>query len=87
MVTLNGSASTDNLAVVNHTWSFSYSSSMVMLYETAPTFDFNIPGDYAITLNVSDATGNWDTDTMHVYVMISTLLLLPVTIGPSMKVD
>lgn len=57
-VTFDGSASTDNVAIVNYTWNFTYDGDTVMFYGAVLTLDFDIPGNYNVTLNVSDAVGN-----------------------------
>lgn len=33
-----------------------------------PSFQFDITGNHNVTLNVTDAAGNWDTDAMVVIV-------------------
>ncbi|MBA3044846.1 MAG: SBBP repeat-containing protein [Candidatus Thermoplasmatota archaeon] len=60
--TFNGSASSDNVDIVNYTWSFVYGTGQIVLYGAAPAFNFTRPGSYNVTLNVSDAAGNTDTD-------------------------
>ena len=66
IVTLNASDSDDNIGVANYTWTFQDEDNQT-LYGDAVTHVFWTPGSYNITLNVSDAEGNWDVD----YVMIS----------------
>ncbi len=70
-VTFNGSASTDNDAISNYTWKFTYDGDSVTLYGMNPTFVFDISGDYTITLTVSDnaTPANTDTDTLWVKVI------------------
>ncbi|GEM_PF-3145869 len=70
-VTFNGSNSTDNVGITNYTWSF-YDNSTIFLYGMVVNYTFNNPGVYEVTLNVSDAAGNWDTDTMNVTVNETT---------------
>jgi len=67
-VTFDGSGSTDNVGIVNYTWTFNDGSGDVTLYGVSPSYTFASPGVYVITLNVTDAAGNWDTDTMAVTV-------------------
>jgi hypothetical protein len=67
-VTFSGAASTDNFGIVNYTWTFTYNSTTVTLYLVGPSYTFEIVGSYVVTLNVSDAAGYWDTDTMTVTV-------------------
>ncbi|MBN1677644.1 MAG: carboxypeptidase regulatory-like domain-containing protein [Candidatus Thermoplasmatota archaeon] len=63
---LNGAGSWDNVGVVNWTWTFEYIGSPVELYGEFVNFTFWVEGVYNITLNVTDAAGNWDTDEVQV---------------------
>jgi len=62
VVTLDGSASTDDVGVTGYTWTFMDVTARTLTGVT-PTYTFESPGTYAITLNVTDAAGNWATDT------------------------
>lgn len=66
IVTLNASGSTDNIGIVNYTWTL-YEGGWLYLYGAVAQHEFGLPGTYNITLNVSDAEGNWDLD----YVVIT----------------
>ena len=66
-VQFDGSGSTDNVAVVNWTWVFP-GTSPPTLYGERPTYQFSSIGNYTITLTVTDAAGNTDTDTMWILV-------------------
>ena len=68
-VIFNGSGSRDNVGVVNWTWSFYYHGETILLYGMITQFTFETPGTYVVTLNVSDAWGNWATDNLTVYVL------------------
>ena len=72
LVSFDGSGSTDNIGISNYTWSFTYNSSLTHIYGVSPTFKFWVVGNYTVTLNVTDAAGNWDTDTMLVRVGASS---------------
>ena len=72
-VTLVGGYSSDNVGVVSYKWTFTYNGSLVTFNVVAPVFMFRIPGIYIATLNVSDAAGNWDTCTLMVTVIDTTL--------------
>ncbi len=63
---LDGSGSSDDVAIVNWTWTFEYMGSPVELYGEIVDFTFWVEGVYSITLNVTDAAGNWDTDEVQV---------------------
>jgi len=65
----NASGSYDNIAIMNYTWSFQYRNKHILLFDMAASFRFHDAGKYVITLNVTDAEGNWDTDTLNVTVL------------------
>jgi hypothetical protein len=65
-VTFNGSGSTDNIGVTNYTWTFTYNGTTRTLYGISHTFRFWTVANCTVTLNVTDAAGNWATDTMVV---------------------
>jgi len=66
-ITLDGSASSDNVGITAYTWTFTDVTTKTLTGEK-PTYTFNMPGVYTITLNVTDATGNWATDTIVITV-------------------
>jgi parallel beta-helix repeat protein len=68
LVTFDGLNSSDNIGIANYTWTFTYNGSQISLYEAGPQFRFWTDGEYIVTLNVSDAGGNSDTDTLAVTV-------------------
>jgi parallel beta-helix repeat protein len=68
LVTFDGSASTDNVGIVSYTWTF-VDVTPETLTGVTPTYTFVAPGVYVVTLNVSDAAGNWDTDTVVITVL------------------
>jgi parallel beta-helix repeat protein len=68
LVLLNGSSSTDNVAVVRWTWSFYYQSDHVLLFGEHASFEFLEPGLFKVTLEVSDDEGNLDSDGLVVHV-------------------
>ncbi len=60
-VTFNGSGSSDNVGITDYTWTIEGSEySGIEVQHT-----FNEPGNYTVTLNVSDEAGNSDTDTAY----------------------
>jgi PKD repeat protein/thiol-disulfide isomerase/thioredoxin len=67
-VTLDGSLSTDNVGITEYTWTF-VDGSVQTLTGIAPNYTFTTPGVYSVTLNVTDAAGNWATDTVTITVM------------------
>ena len=67
-VLLNGLNSTDNIGVINYTWTFEYDSNTVVLYGATVSHTFWFEGEYVVTLEVRDGAGNSDTDTLTVVV-------------------
>jgi PKD repeat protein len=67
-ISFDGSASTDNVAVVNHTWSFAYNGTTAMLYGHSQNFTFFTPGSYNVTLTARDQAGNKGMDWLMVLV-------------------
>ncbi len=55
--------STDNMGIVKYTWTFEYDGRTVSLDGPAPTFEFEVAGEYEVTLTVEDAAGNTDSET------------------------
>lgn len=71
LVTFNGSASTDNVEVVNYLWTFVDVAPQTLLGVNA-THIFDIPGVYNVTLIVSDGQGNLATDVVTITVIDAT---------------
>jgi parallel beta-helix repeat protein len=67
-VTFDGSDSSDNIGVVNYTWMFVDGTERT-LYGVGPTYTFEEPGEYTVTLDVADDTDNHDTDTVAITVL------------------
>ncbi len=65
--TFNGSGSTDNIGIDNYTWTFVDVAEQT-LHGVSPSFVFTQAGTYLVTLNVTDEEGNWDADSMRVFV-------------------
>jgi len=83
-VTFTGSASSDNVGVVNHTWMFDDGGTQT-LYGVSPAHTFMTPGTYVVTLTARDAAGNSATDTMTVSVNDVTAPVADA--GPDRTVD
>jgi len=73
LVTLNGSGSSDNLAIDNYTWNLTYNGSSFLLYGMSPDFLFHEPGRFRADLNVTDHDGNRARDVLNVTVNDTTL--------------
>jgi hypothetical protein len=91
-VVLDGRGSTDDIGIESYAWSFTYNGSLVTLSGPVPVFEFWVPAVYEITLNVTDAAGFFDLDTVNVTVsgepipefgslLVPTVLLLIVAVG------
>jgi hypothetical protein len=69
LVTFDGSGSSDNVGVVNFTWTInSFYIVHNVMYGPSPSFTFNQPLVYQIILRVTDAAGNWHEDDMNLTV-------------------
>jgi len=68
LVSFDGSGSTDDIKIASYTWTF-IDVTPQTLTGVNPNHTFNTPGEYTITLNVTDASGNWDTDTVQITVL------------------
>ena len=85
LVTFNGSGSTDNVGIVNYTWTFNDGTDDITLHGAAPSHNFSVPGVYTVTLNVTDDIGLTGSDVMTVTVIDITS---PVAhAGPDQTVD
>ncbi|HUV60702.1 MAG TPA: PKD domain-containing protein, partial [Thermoplasmata archaeon] len=67
-VTFDGSASSDDIGIVNYTWEFTYDGEEEEMYGEAPKFLFDIAGDYTVTLTVRDAEDKNATDDVTITV-------------------
>lgn len=67
-VTFDGGGSSDDVDIVTYTWTFTYDGEKQTIVGEVVTFEFEIPGTYIVTLNVTDAEGEWSTDTLVVVV-------------------
>jgi PKD repeat protein len=68
-VHLNGSASADNVGIVDWTWTFNYNQEEKELTGPDASFAFELQGTYLITLTVTDEAGNAASDTVNVTVV------------------
>lgn len=84
-VTFNGSDSSDNLGVVNYTWTFA-DPTEVTLYGATAQYAFNRTGVYEVNLTVRDQAGNVDSDILLIKVekeggIISAETALVISLG------
>ncbi|MFQ5909743.1 MAG: Ig-like domain-containing protein, partial [Thermoplasmata archaeon] len=71
-INFNGTGSTDNVGIVSYRWTFTYGANDIALMGAIPSFVFTDVGVYTVTLNVTDAAGLYDTDSMVVSILDST---------------
>ncbi len=57
----------DNVGIANYSWTFNYQGTKT-IYGYNAQFQFNLPGNFLVTLKVTDHSGNFDIDTLIVYV-------------------
>ncbi len=69
-LSLDGSASTDNVGVMSWQWSLDHLGTPVAFSGETALFTFELPGLYMITLTVSDAAGNTASDTVWVTALV-----------------
>jgi outer membrane protein assembly factor BamB/plastocyanin len=67
-VTFDGSASTDENSIASYTWTFTDITPQTLSGKN-PTYTFVTPGTYIVTLKVTDAAGNWATDTTVITIL------------------
>jgi peptide/nickel transport system substrate-binding protein len=67
-VELNGSLSTDDVGIVDFNWTFVYDGVGQELHGKVVEFVFVTPGTYNITLNCTDAAGNYNTTSFELVV-------------------
>lgn len=70
----NGSGSTDDLGIVNYTWTFNDGIGSQHLFGISPSHRFSVLGTFSITLNTTDLAGNWDTDSLEVIVLETVIV-------------
>ena len=67
ILTFDGRASTDNVGIMNFTWTF-HDAMDVMLHGPMPTYQFKNPGLYEVTLVVTDVANNTHSTIIQVLV-------------------
>lgn len=83
MVVLNGFRSLDDKGIVNWTWTIDLPGGTRTLYGPMPAPKFDEAGAFNVTLNVTDADGNWDIDCCVVTVRDTTP---PTPLAPDVSV-
>ena len=67
-VTLDGSGSTDNMAIANYSWSCEVDGEVKKAYGVSSVWSFNEPGVYEVVLTVKDTAGNAASDIVEITV-------------------
>jgi hypothetical protein len=71
--TLDGSASSDNIGIASYTWTFKDGTDKTLM-GVNPSYTFETPGVYTVTLTVKDQAGNSATDTVVVTVVTDNIV-------------
>jgi len=71
LFTFDGSGTTDNVAPTGYTWRFMDMTPQTLTGKN-PTYTFQTPGIYIVTLNVTDAAGKWHTEQVTITVVDAT---------------
>ena len=72
-VVINGGLSSDDVSIVNYTWTFKYDGKKKELYGITTTFTFELVGIYEVMLTVKDSGGNTDSDMITITIIDATL--------------
>jgi len=81
-LTLDGSGSTDNVAVLYFMWDFGDGKSSLWTPSASAVHVWDTPGSYMVTLTVMDGDGNLDTDVALVTVLDVTPPQAAITASP-----
>jgi hypothetical protein len=89
VVTLDGSNSTDNVVIVEYTWSFTYDGAPRSIFGRVVTWSFDIPGVYLVVLTVIDNADPplTDSDETTITVEDTTSPSTEVLFNPVMPLD
>jgi PKD repeat protein len=68
-LTLDGRASSDNVGIVNYTWTVEAFGEELNKTGNVTFFSISDAGTYRVTLTVTDAAGNWANDTLSIVIL------------------
>ena len=71
VIAFDGSGSSDNVGIVNWTWTF-LDGDRITLHGIKPEYSFHNPGMFIVTRKATDATGNWNLDSLNITVSDTT---------------
>lgn len=86
LVNFNGSGSSDNVGIVNYTWTFVDVTAQT-LYGVNTSYTFANAGIFSVTLNVTDEAGLYDTDIVNITVLEEPAAGPTADAGPDQTVD
>ena len=72
-ITFKGGSSSDNVGIVNYTWTFDYRGMTIRLYNETASYVFIFPGEYNISLTVTDGDGNKNSDYVKFKILDKTV--------------
>ena len=72
LIIFDASSSSDNVGIINFTWTFKYNNTDHKLYGELASFIFELPGYYQTTLEVIDARGNSDSSVVNITILDTT---------------
>jgi parallel beta-helix repeat protein len=84
-VELNATNSTDNDAIKTYVWTLEYGGTTITRTRKVSSFRFDTPGEYLVTLTVTDRQGNTDNDTLVVRVLDTIPPMADA--GPDIEID
>ena len=88
IVYFNAYSSWDNIEITNYTWMFYDNNTMITLYGIAVNYTFSIPGEYNITLMVTDGEGNIGPSSWYTIRLIVLNISIPeVNAGEDVEID
>jgi PKD repeat protein len=79
-VLFDGTGSSDDFEIANYSWSLTYDDTNTTLEGQRPVFFFAIHGVYEVSLQVTDANGSTDTDTVNITVITVPGEIMRVTV-------
>ena len=87
VVTLDGGNSTDNVGIVEYTWSFTYQGAPRSLTGMIVTWEFTVPNEYLVVLTVNDDAGLTSSDDVTILVTDTNPPVTTVSFTPEMPPD
>ena len=70
----NSSLCSDNIEIINYTWSFQYNNEYIYLFGLNQSYIFWVAGNYSITLLVKDKIGNEAIDIFYISIIEASIV-------------